>query len=94
MTLSVETARVLARCNGFRVTADGEVVGVVATPVFSGTLLIPDYLLIRVTGAIPGAYRAITPEVIAAADPRSETVVLGIAPEAVALMPDVNLSPS
>ena len=46
------TARVLARCNGFRVTAEGEVVGDVATPVFSGTKLLPEYLLVRVADGV------------------------------------------
>jgi hypothetical protein len=41
------TARVLARCNGFRVSADGEVVSAVATPVLAGTTLLPEYLLVR-----------------------------------------------
>ena len=82
------TARVLARCNGFRVTAEGEVVGDVATPVFSGTKLLPEYLLVRVADSIPGAYRAIPPELIAEADAETETVFLGIAADEVAVLPE------
>jgi hypothetical protein len=86
--VSAATARVLARCNGFEVTAEGDVVGAVATPVFSGTKLVPDYLLVRLAEAIPGAYRAITPDLIAAADAVSETVVLGITADEVAALPE------
>jgi hypothetical protein len=82
------TARVLARCNGFRVSADGEVVGAVATPVFSGTKLLPEYLLVRVAESMPGAYRAIPPELIAEADAETETVFLGIAADEVAVLPE------
>jgi hypothetical protein len=82
------TARVLARCNGFRVSADGEVVGAVATPVFSGTKLLPEYLLVRVAETIPGAYRAIPPDLIAEADPETETVFLEIAADEVAVLPE------
>jgi hypothetical protein len=82
------TAGVLARCNGFRVTAGEEVVGAVATPVFSGTKLLPEYLLVRLAETIPGAYRAIPPELIADADAESETVSLEIAADEVAVLPE------
>lgn len=84
-------ARVLARCNGFRVSADGEVVGAVATPVFSGTKLLPEYLLVRVADSIPGAYRAIPPALIAEADAETETVFLEIAADDVAVLPEPDL---
>lgn len=84
-------ARVLARCNGFRVSADGEVVGAVATPVFSGTKLLPEYLLVRVADSIPGAYRAIPPALIAEADAETETVFLEIAADEVAVLPEPDL---
>ena len=89
--VTTATARVLARCNGFRVSADGEVVGAVATPVFSGTKLLPEYLLVRVADTIPGAYRAIPPELIAEADADSETVFLEIDADEVAVLPEPEL---
>ena len=73
--VTLATARLLARCNGFTVVADGEVVGRVATPVFSGTKLLPDYLLVRVADATPGTYLAIPPALITDADPESRTLV-------------------
>jgi hypothetical protein len=84
----VGRSRVLARCNGFRVTAGGEVVGAVATPVFSGTRLLPDYLLVRVTELIPGVYRAITPDLIGRVDAPSETIDLDLTAGEVAAMPE------
>jgi hypothetical protein len=84
----VGIARVLARCNGFTVIAGGEVVGAVATPVFSGTKLLPDYLLVRVAESIPGAYRAIPPALITQADPESETVFLEIGLDEVRVLPE------
>ena len=86
--VDLATARVLARCNGFSVEAAGEVVGAVATPVFSGTNIVPDYLLVRVSGSIPGAFRAIPPELVAEADVGSETVFLEIEPGEVAVLPE------
>lgn len=89
--VNAATARVLARCNGFSVTAQGEVVGEVATPVFSGTKLLPDHLLVRVAESIPGTFRAIPPEHISGADAGSQTVFLAISPDEVAVMPEPEL---
>lgn len=86
--ISLATSRVLARCNGFRVTAGDEVVGAVATPVFSGSQLLPDYLLVRVSDEIPGAYRAIPSNLIASADANSETVALELTADEVAALPE------
>jgi hypothetical protein len=85
---NVARSRVLARCNGFRVTAGGEVVGAVATPVFSGTGLLPDYLLVQVTELIPGAYRAITPNLIADVDAASESIALDLTAAEMAALPE------
>jgi hypothetical protein len=85
--VSAKTARVLARCNGFRVEACDHVVGAVATPVFSGVKLLPDYLLVRIEAAIPGIFRAVPPELVAAADAASETVVLNVDLVEVASLP-------
>jgi hypothetical protein len=84
-------ARVLARCNGFLVATDGKIVGAVATPVFSGTNLLPDYLLMRVAETLPGAYRAIPPALIAAIDEESCTVTLGIPEDEVAKLAEADL---
>lgn len=78
--VTLTTARVLARCNGFTVIADGKVVGSVATPVFSGTKLLPDYLLVRLAKSIPGTYWAVPATLVADADPESQTVVVEAEP--------------
>ena len=75
--VTLSTARILARCNGFTVVTDGEVVGRVATPVFSGTRLLPDYLLVRLE-SIPGTFCAIPTALIDDADAESEIVELEI----------------
>ena len=86
--VTLSTARVLARCNGFTVIAGDEHVGHVATPVFSGTKLLPDYLLIRLDESIPGTYCAIPTGLIADADPMSETVLLQIGVDELRLLPE------
>ena len=87
--ISARTAQVLARCNGFRVTVRDELVGFVATPVFSGQDVLPEYLLVRMEGdEFPGFFRAITPDLIATADAGSETVVLEIDRAELASLPE------
>jgi len=76
--VTLSTARILARCNGFTVVTDGEVVGRVATPVFSGTRLLPDYLLVRLAESTPGTFCAIPTAFIGCADAESEIVELEI----------------
>ena len=76
--VSLSTARVLARCNGFTVVAGNETIGRVATPVFSGTRLLPDYLLVRLAESVPGTYCAVPTALIGNADAESETVRLEI----------------
>ena len=74
--LSLSTARVLARCNGFTVLSGDEPIGTVATPVFSGTKLLPDYLLVRLDESIPGTYFNVPTTQVADADAEEEIVVL------------------
>ncbi len=76
--MSLSTARVLACCNGFTVIAGDELVGTVATPVFSGTKLLPDYLLVRLTDSLPGTYYNVPTTRVADADAEEEIVVLDI----------------
>jgi hypothetical protein len=67
-------ARVLARCNGYDVATGDEIVGSVETPVFSGTKLEPDYLIVRVRDGL----RVVPPEVIVSVDATSHTLFLGL----------------
>jgi hypothetical protein len=66
--------RVLARCNGYDVAAGDEIVGSVETPVFSGTKLQPDYLIVRLEDGL----RVVPPEVIVSVDTASHTLFLGL----------------
>jgi len=74
VSLSAATVRVLARCNGFDVAAGGQVVGSVETPVFSGTKLQPDYLIVRLGDEL----REVPPEAIVSVDAASRTLFLGV----------------
>jgi hypothetical protein len=74
VAVSLAKARVLARCNGFEVTAGDEVVGVVETPVFSGTKLQPDYLLVRLTGE--SELRIVPPELVAEVDAKAHRLAV------------------
>jgi hypothetical protein len=86
--LSLSTARVLARCNGFTVLAGDEPIGTVATPVFSGTKLLPDYLLVRLDESIRGTYFNVPTRYVTEADPDLETVVVDIGLAEVRLLQD------
>ncbi|HVU76713.1 MAG TPA: hypothetical protein VHC67_03960 [Gaiellaceae bacterium] len=83
--LPQSTIRVLARCNGYDVLAADEVVGSVATPVFSGTNLLPDYLLVRVP---ENGLRAVPPEAVVGADSAQQRVFLSIGPEELVALPE------
>jgi hypothetical protein len=83
--LPQSTIRVLARCNGYDVLAADEVVGSVATPVFSGTNLLPDYLLIRVR---EDGLRAVPPEAVVGADASQQRVFLSIGPDELVALPE------
>jgi hypothetical protein len=67
-------ARVLARCNGYDVAAGDEIVGSVETPVFSGTKLEPDYLIVRLGDSL----HVVPPELIVSVDSTSHTLFLGL----------------
>ena len=83
--LPQSTIRVLARCNGYDVLAADEVVGSVATPVFSGTNLLPDYLLVRVADY---GLRAVPPEAVVGADASQHRVFLSIGPDELVALPE------
>jgi len=84
VALSPETVRVLARCNGFQVQAGGEIVGSVETPVFSGTALLPDYLIVRTRESIPGGFRLVPPDLVENVDAAGRVVTLDLTVQALA----------
>jgi hypothetical protein len=81
-------AEVLARCNGYLVSAGGTIVGAVATPVFSGTKVSPDSLLVRAAGT-SAVYRKIPLDLIAAADAASETIFLTLEAQGFEALPHI-----
>lgn len=74
VTLSPAMVRVLAQCNGYDVAAGDAIVGSVETPVFSGTKLQPDYLIVRLGDGL----HAVPPELIVSVDSASRTLFLGL----------------
>jgi hypothetical protein len=86
--VSGNAARVLARCHGFRVKAGDEFVGAIATPVFAGRALVPEYLLIRLDhDSAPNRFRAVPTELVVSVDGTSETLTLAIDRDALTSLP-------
>ncbi len=72
------TASILACCHGFTVRAVDRPIGTVETPVFSGTGLEPDSLLVRAAGSPPGSSETIAVALVAGVDLELEEVVLSV----------------
>ena len=89
MAPSPATVRLLARCNGFGVAARDDVVGTVATPVFTGTSLLPSHLIVRTVATIPGIFRRVPSECVAVIDARTKTVTLDLSVEDVVELDDL-----
>jgi hypothetical protein len=66
----------LACCHGFTVAAGDEPFGLVETPIFSGTSLEPDLLLVRTLGGVPGAFAAVAVADVSAVDDARRTITL------------------
>ncbi len=66
----------LACCHGFAVAAGDEPIGQVETPVFSGTSLEPDALIVRTVDAIPGMFAAVAVTKVAEVDESEESITL------------------
>ncbi len=68
---------VLACCHGFAIAASDQDLGVVETPVFSGTALGPDYLIVRTADSIPGGFAVVPVGLVAEIDPERRLISLG-----------------
>jgi hypothetical protein len=66
----------LACCHGFAVAAGDEPIGQVETPVFSGTSLEPDALIVRTVEEIPGMFAAVAVAKVAEVDESEESITL------------------
>ena len=77
MTPAARTTGVsLACCHGFAVAAGGEPVGCVETPVFTGTSLEPDSLIVRTVDEIPGEFAAVDIAAVAHVDEEQRSITL------------------
>jgi hypothetical protein len=68
----------LACCHGFAISASDHVLGVVETPVFSGTGLRPDYLLVRNAESIPGRFTDVPVALVDEVDPERRKISLDL----------------
>jgi hypothetical protein len=66
----------LACSHGFAVEAGDAPVGRIETPVFSGTSLEPDTLIVRTLDGIPGTFAAVPVSDVAEVDEAGRVVVL------------------
>jgi hypothetical protein len=73
---SKDTNGSLACSHGFAVEAGHEPVGYIETPVFSGTSLEPDTLIVRTVDQIPGTFTAVPIADVAEVDEVGRLVVL------------------
>lgn len=78
----------LAGCHGFSVVVAEGRVGSVETPLFPETGGDPDYLLVRTTDVIRGAFRVVPATLIRRVEPIYRTVVLAADLDAVAALPE------
>ncbi len=73
---SDNTETVLACSHGFAVKAANRHLGTVETPIFSGTRLRPDSLLIRPAGSPPAAGKIVSVAFVIDVDPTRQEIVL------------------
>jgi hypothetical protein len=76
MTVDPSSGVSLACCHGFSVAAGDEPVGRVETPVFTGTELEPQSLLLRTVEEIPGEFAAVSVTDVAAVDEAQRQITL------------------
>jgi hypothetical protein len=72
------TESILACCHGYTVWGADRLVGTVETPVFSGTGIEPDSLLVRTGGRPLGLVWAIDVELVAEVSREREEIVLAV----------------
>jgi hypothetical protein len=66
----------LACCHGFAVAAGDEPVGQVETPVFTGTDVEPESLLLRTVEGIPGEFAAVPVTEVTTVDEAEQLITL------------------
>jgi hypothetical protein len=80
--------RGLASCHGFAVIAANGPVGTIETPLFTGAATEPDYLIIRTTAAIEGAFRVVPTALVENVDPLGHQIFLNADHNTIASLPE------
>lgn len=78
----------LARCHGYRVASGDVELGEVETPIFSGPLLEPEFLLVRTIGAISGTFRVLPTALVVDVDPTLRRLAVTVDEERIAALPE------
>lgn len=78
----------LAASHGFSVQAGEAPVGSVETPVFAGSSIEPDYLVVRTTETIPGTFRVVSAAFVREVDPVGRRMTLGLSRDALTALPE------
>jgi len=76
MNRTVSIDSILACCHGFTVKTTDREIGTVVTPIFSGTRLQPDSLLVHLTGSPPSEAKTIAIALITDIDPERHQITL------------------
>jgi hypothetical protein len=87
MTFEAHRRGSLASSSGYDVVSDDGVVGVIETPIFSGSADEPDYLIVRV-GSAASFHRVTIPVgLVRATDRKTRSVVVAASSRTIAALP-------
>lgn len=78
----------LACCHGYRVVAGELDVGHVETPIFSGALSEPEFLLVRTSSAISGTFKIVPTGVVVVVEPDGRRLEIAVDAAAVDALPE------
>ena len=76
MLHTLKDTELLARCHGYEVFANDRLVGVVQTPVFSGTSIEPDSLILRIGGSTVQMFTTIRVDAVETIEPDRQLIVI------------------
>lgn len=78
----------LACCHGYLVVAGGLDVGRVETPIFSGALREPEFLMVRTSSAIAGTFKVVPTRIVVAVEPDGRRLEIAVDAGGVDALPE------